>query len=43
MRGGVSAYLRAQGRFRHLFEPVRQDAVLAALQAEVDAYWAAVD
>jgi len=38
----LEEYLRRQGRFRHLFEPVRQERVLAALQARVDAYWAAV-
>jgi hypothetical protein len=37
----VEAYLQGQGRFRHLFEPTRQDAVLARIQAEVDRYWAA--
>jgi hypothetical protein len=31
-----------QGRFRHRFEPRRQDDVLRALQADVDCYWAAV-
>lgn len=41
-RKPVEAYLRGQGRFRHLFEPVRQDAVIAQIQAEVDRYWAAV-
>ncbi len=42
-RRPVEAYLRGQGRFRHLFEPVRQDAVLARIQVEVDRYWAAVE
>jgi pyruvate ferredoxin oxidoreductase beta subunit len=32
-------YLERQGRFRHLFEPQRDDATIAALQARVDAYW----
>ena len=40
-RRPLEEYLRRQGRFRHLFEPVRQDATLAALQARVDAYWEA--
>jgi pyruvate ferredoxin oxidoreductase beta subunit len=35
----VEAYLRAQGRFRHLFEPQRDEPSLAAIQAAVDAYW----
>lgn len=38
----VEEYLRGQGRFRHLFEPVRQDAVIDALQDAVDRYWAGV-
>jgi pyruvate ferredoxin oxidoreductase beta subunit len=38
----VEEYLRKQGRFRHLFEPVRNDALLAEIQAAVDAYWANV-
>jgi len=38
----LEQYLRRQGRFRHLFEPVRQEGVLAGLQARVDAYWEAV-
>jgi pyruvate ferredoxin oxidoreductase beta subunit len=33
-------YLKLQGRFRHLFEPRRDEAMLQALQARVDAYWA---
>lgn len=41
-RRPVEEYLRGQGRFRHLFEPLRQDAVIARLQADVDAYWARV-
>ena len=36
----VEDYLKLQGRFAHLFEPERQDAVLDAIQARVDAYWA---
>jgi pyruvate ferredoxin oxidoreductase beta subunit len=42
-RRAVEEYLAGQGRFRHLFEPVRQDAVIAAIQADVDGYWAALD
>jgi len=39
-RAPVEEYLSRQGRFRHLFEPRRDDAAIAAIQAEVDAYWA---
>jgi pyruvate ferredoxin oxidoreductase beta subunit len=35
----VEDYLKAQGRFAHLFAPTREDALLADLQASVDAYW----
>jgi pyruvate ferredoxin oxidoreductase beta subunit len=35
----VEAYLEKQERFRHLFVPRRDDAAIASLQAEVDAYW----
>jgi pyruvate ferredoxin oxidoreductase beta subunit len=38
----VEEYLRGQARYRHLFEPVRDDEALRRLQADVDAYWAAV-
>jgi len=38
----VEEYLRTQGRFRHLFEPQRADAAIAAIQARVDEYWAGV-
>ena len=38
----VEEYLKLQGRFRHLFEPERNEAVLAEIQANVDAYWDAV-
>jgi pyruvate ferredoxin oxidoreductase beta subunit len=39
-RKPVEEYLRLQGRFRHLFEPTRDEAVIAEIQARVDAYWA---
>lgn len=39
----VEEYLKLQGRFKHLFEPVRDDFTLADIQARVDAYWAEVD
>ena len=38
-RPPVEEYLRAQGRFAHLFQPVRQEQQLAEIQARVDAYW----
>jgi len=37
----VEEYLRGQERYRHLFEPERQDALLGQLQADVDRYWSA--
>ncbi len=36
----VEEYLKIQGRFRHLFEPARDEATLERIQAQVDAYWA---
>lgn len=41
-RRPVEAYLEGQGRFRHLFEPRRDVATIARIQAEVDHYWASV-
>jgi pyruvate ferredoxin oxidoreductase beta subunit len=41
-RRPVEEYLQGQGRYRHLFEPTRQQEALAAIQAQVDRYWAAV-
>jgi pyruvate ferredoxin oxidoreductase beta subunit len=38
----VEDYLRPQTRYRHLFEPRRQDEILQQLQREVDQYWARV-
>jgi pyruvate ferredoxin oxidoreductase beta subunit len=38
----VEDYLKKQGRFRHLFEPSRNDALLAEIQVRVDAYWAGI-
>lgn len=38
-RQPVEAYLSLQGRFRHLFEPVRNDALIAQIQQRVDRYW----
>jgi pyruvate ferredoxin oxidoreductase beta subunit len=39
----VEEYLRKQGRFAHLFEPARNDALLREIQAGVDAYWAGIE
>lgn len=36
----VEEYLSRQGRFRHLFVPERDEAEIARIQANVDAYWA---
>jgi len=41
-RKPVEEYLKLQGRFRHLFEPQRDEAMIAQIQARVDAYWAGV-
>ncbi len=38
-RPPVEDYLAPQGRYAHLFHPTRQDAVIAEIQAGVDAYW----
>jgi pyruvate ferredoxin oxidoreductase beta subunit len=35
----VEQYLRGQQRFAHLFEPERDEVLLAEIQARVDAYW----
>jgi pyruvate ferredoxin oxidoreductase beta subunit len=39
----VEEYLRLQGRFRHLFEPVRNEPLLESIQAQIDRYWSAVE
>jgi len=39
----VEEYLKLQGRFKHLFEPKRDDFTIADIQARVDAYWAEVE
>ncbi len=41
-RKPVEEYLQRQGRFAHLFRPERNEALLQGWQAEVDAYWDAV-
>jgi pyruvate ferredoxin oxidoreductase beta subunit len=35
----VEDYLREQGRFAHLFEPVRQENVIRTIQCSVNDYW----
>ena len=39
----VEDYLKKQGRFAHLFQPQRNDALIAEIQARVDAYWEGVN
>jgi pyruvate ferredoxin oxidoreductase beta subunit len=39
----VEQYLVRQGRFTHLFEPERQEEVLADIQARIDSYWKTVE
>lgn len=41
-RPPVEEYLILQERFRHLFEPERDEKTLSEIQARVDAYWDAV-
>ena len=41
-RHPVEDYLKLQGRFKHLFEPERNDGLLAEIQAKVDRYWEGV-
>ena len=38
-RRPVEEYLKLQGRFRHLFEPARQDDAIRHIQEQVDTYW----
>jgi pyruvate ferredoxin oxidoreductase beta subunit len=38
----VEEYLKRQGRFRHLFEPTRNQVLLDEIQARIDRYWAEV-
>jgi len=42
-REPVESYLERQGRFAHLFEPRRQDELLAEIQGRIDRYWDAVE
>ena len=41
-RKPVEEYLQTQGRFKHLFEPRRDEALIGEIQARVDRYWAEV-
>jgi pyruvate ferredoxin oxidoreductase beta subunit len=38
-RRRVEDYLQGQGRYRHLFEPQRNDTAIQQIQAQVDRYW----
>jgi pyruvate ferredoxin oxidoreductase beta subunit len=38
----VTEYLEPQRRFQHLFQPTRDEATIAGIQSQVDAYWAKV-
>lgn len=38
-RPPVEEYLKLQGRFTHLFEPQRNDALITEIQNKVDQYW----
>jgi len=35
----VEEYLKLQGRFNHLFEPQRNDALITEIQNKIDLYW----
>ena len=39
----VEEYLKKQGRFKHLFHPKRNNALLKEIQAKIDAYWEGLD
>jgi pyruvate ferredoxin oxidoreductase beta subunit len=41
-REPVENYLKLQGRYRHLFEPIRKDRLIAEIQARIDQYWQSV-
>jgi len=38
-RAPVEDYLKLQGRFKHLFQPQRDEQGIAEIQARIDAYW----
>jgi len=35
----IEDYLKIQGRFKHLFSPARNDAMIAEIQKRIDDYW----
>jgi len=41
-RKPVEEYLKTQGRFKHLFEPQRNESLLGETQAKVDVYWESI-
>lgn len=42
VRVPVEDYLLTQARFKHLFEPERNDKLINEIQSKVDAYWAGI-
>lgn len=42
-RKPVEEYLKLQGRYKHLFEPKRNDVLIAEIQSRVDHYWNKLD
>ena len=42
-RRPVEEYLKLQGRYKHLFEPERNDQLIAEIQHKVDRYWGHID
>jgi pyruvate ferredoxin oxidoreductase beta subunit len=41
-RHPVDTYLQGQGRYRHLFDPIRNEAAIQHIQDQVDHYWSQV-
>ena len=39
----VEEYLKTQGRFAHLFSPVRNEAIINEIQQRIDNYWNTID
>lgn len=39
----VEDYLKTQGRFAHLFSPVRNEALIAGIQQRIDDYWNTIE
>jgi pyruvate ferredoxin oxidoreductase beta subunit len=42
-RLNIEEYLKRQGRFSHLFEPIRNETLLEELQRNVDNYWKEIE